>query len=379
MTRVLFFIHSLAGGGAERVMCHLLKHLDRSRFTAALVVMDKSGPYLSQLPDDIAVYDLGVQEENPLHFPRVVTGLRRIVREFRPDILCSMLWYANLAAVLATRGIPGVKTVISERISTSYEIENETVIKPLQKIKGVLIRCLYPRADHVVAVSEGIAAELVDRFGVAARRCSFIHNPVDHNFLDQQRGLSEDPWRGSGIRLLAMGRLSHQKGFDLLIQAVGRLSGTCNLQLVILGEGGERSALEKLVAEEGLSGKVTLPGFSSNPYLWMNNAHIFVLSSRAEGFPNVLLEAMATGLPVVAADCKTGPRELLKGGEVCPLVPVEDVAKLAEAIAAVAGDIGHAAELGKWAERRAGDFTVRNKVGEYELLFERLAAKDGSL
>jgi glycosyltransferase involved in cell wall biosynthesis len=380
MTRVLFFIHSLAGGGAERVMCHLLKHLDRSRFTPALVVMDKSGPYLSQVPEDVAIYDLSVQEENPLHFPRILLGLRRVVQQFRPDVICSMLWYANLAAVLASRGFPGVKTVISERISTSYEIENETVIKPLQQIKGLLIRSIYPRADHAVAVSEGIAAELVERFGVRPQRCSFIHNPVDLRFLEQQKAVPDDPWRqGRGIRLLAIGRLSHQKGFDLLIRAVGRLTGRLQLQLVILGEGGERASLEKLAREVGVSDRVTLAGFSGNPYLWMGKADIFVLPSRAEGFPNVLLEAMATGLPVIAADCKTGPHELLKGGEVSPLVPVEDVEGLAETIAAVAGDPEYARELGERGALRAQDFNISKKVGEYQALFEKLAGKDGSL
>lgn len=376
MIRVLFFIHSLAGGGAERVMSHLLKNIDRSRFLPALVVMEKTGPYLSQIPDDVQIYDLEVVEENPLYFPRIVFGLRKILRQFRPDILCSMLWYANLAAVLAARGIPSVKTVISERISTSYEIENETVIRPLQQIKRMLIRRMYPSAAHIVTVSEGIAAELVERFGVRHDRVSCIHNPVDSEYIRQQSNSSSDPWPDSGIRLLAIGRLSHQKGFDLLIRAAASLSGRMNLQLVILGEGGERANLEKLVEDEGVSGSVILPGFAENPYLWMRYADIFILPSRAEGFPNVLLEAMACGLPVIAADCRTGPRELLVNGEVCPLIAVNDLDGLVAAIEEIVGNRQYALELRDRVVLRAQDFTIRSQIGQYESLFAKLAAKD---
>lgn len=376
MIRVLFFIHSLAGGGAERVMTHLLKNLDRSRFVPALVVMEKTGPYLSQIPEDIQIYDLEVVEENPLHFPRIVFRLRGLLRQFQPDIVCSMLWYANLAALLAVRGIPGVKVVISERISTSFEIENETVIRPLQHIKKMLIRCLYPLATHIVAVSEGIADELVGRFGVRQERVSFIHNPVDEAFIRQQGTCSPDPWSSRGVRLLAIGRLSHQKGFDLLIRAASRLFGSIDVQLVILGEGPERKNLEDLVKTEGVFESVKLPGFVVNPYVWMKHADIFVLSSRAEGFPNVLLEAMACGLPVISTDCRTGPRELLMGGKVCPIVPVDDLDEFVGAIEKVACNRTYAHELGKRAILRAQDFTLRNQIGQYESLFEKLAAKD---
>lgn len=376
MIRVLFFIHSLAGGGAERVMSHLLKNIDRSRFDLALVVMEKTGPYLSQVPDDVKIYDLGVNEENPMYFPLIVFRLRGILRQFQPDILCSMLWYANLAAVLAVRGLPGVKTVISERISTSFEIENETVIRPLQHIKRMLIRRMYPWATHIVAVSEGIAVELVERFGVRQERISFIHNPVDVAFIKKQGTSFPDPWSRRGIRLLAIGRLSHQKGFDLLIRAVARLSRTIDLQLVILGEGPERKNLEDQVKAEGLFDTVMLPGFADNPYVWMKHADIFVLSSRAEGFPNVLLEAMACGLPVIATDCRTGPNELLIGGEVCPIVPVDDLEGLCGAIEAVACNRPYAHELSQRAVIRAQDFTLSSQIGQYESLFAKLDAKD---
>jgi glycosyltransferase involved in cell wall biosynthesis len=357
-------------------MSHLLKNIDRSRFLPALVVMEKTGPYFSQLPDDIQIYDLDVVEENPLHFPRIVSRLRKILKQFCPDILCSMLWYANLAAVLAAQGIPGVKTVISERISTSYEIENETVIRPLQYIKRLLIRSMYPCAAHIVTVSEGIAAELVERFGVRYDQVSYIHNPVDSEYIRQQCNSSSDPWPDSGIRLLAIGRLSHQKGFDLLIRAVARLSFRMNLHLVILGEGSERANLEKLVEDERVSGRVILPGFADNPYRWMKYADMFILSSRAEGFPNVLLEAMACGLPVIATDCRTGPRELLIDGEVCPLIAINDLDGLAIAIEEIASNRQYALELRDKVVLRARDFTIRSQIGQYESLFAKLAAKD---
>lgn len=369
--RVLFFIHSLSGGGAERVLMRLVNHLDRKRFEPVLVLMEKKGAYLDMIPADVPVHELAVNEENPLEFPRIVSSLRRVVKEVKPEILFSMLWYANISAVLAVKGL-ATRSVISERIWTPYEISDGTVLKPLRPIKKFLLKKLYPHADHVVAVSEGIAKELCRSFGVNKERVSVIHNPVPiSSLIDQSRAVA-NPWRESGFKIVSMGRLTAQKGHDVLIRALGKLPGEAKFHLQVLGEGPDKNSLNSLICKLGLQDKVTLNGFADNPFSYLANADLFVLPSRAEGFPNALVEAMCFNIPVIAADCPTGPKEILLGGDVAPLVPVGDVDRLASALALMMADASYQQMVANKVGQRIQDFDVPRILGHYENLFATL-------
>lgn len=376
LIRVLFFIHNLAGGGAERVMTHLLRNLDRSRFQVGLVVMEKSGSYLHLVPDDVPIFDLQVLEEKPVYFPKIVWRLRKIIKEYKPHIVFSMLWYANIAAVVATRFLKDVKTVISERTFTSYELENETVIKSLKPVKGWLIRNLYPISDQIVAVSKGVSDDLINSFGVSHGRITVINNPVDIAAVMSKGQKAPDPWDTKGFRILSVGRLKYHKGHDILIKAFAMSRIHNDAKLIILGEGPDRPSLEEIIRNEGLEDSVLMPGFQENPYAYLNYADLFILPSRLEGFPNALLEAMAFGLPVIAADCKTGPREILKDGSVCPLVPVDDPKALAEVMYHVLKDTDYRKELSKNSSSRVLDFKMSEQVGAYEALFENMVKRD---
>lgn len=201
---------------------------------------------------------------------------------------------------------------------------------------------VYPLAHAIVAVSEGVATDLRARVGSAGDRVLTIPNPVvSHTDGDTVMQEPPHPWLATPREkpvLLAAGRLTVQKDYRTMLRALARVRARRDCRLIILGEGEERTALEQLAAQLGISDVVDLVGFHREPRRWMAAADLFVLSSAWEGFGNVLVEAMSAGTPVVSTDCPSGPAEILQHGRVGRLVPVGDDAALADAIAATLAD-----------------------------------------
>ncbi len=188
-----------------------------------------------------------------------------------------------------------------------------------------LARRFYPWADTVIAVSEGVADDLVSCLGLSRAQITVIPNPVVSDDIEALANEPlEHPWFAPGAPpvLLAAGRLTTQKAFPTLLQAFARLVPERDLRLMILGEGPDRGALQAEIDALGLGARVALPGFDPNPFRYLARARLFVLSSAWEGLPGVLIQAMACGTPVVSTDCPSGPREVLENGRLGPLVPV---------------------------------------------------------
>lgn len=226
-----------------------------------------------------------------------------------------------------------------------------------------LMRWVYPWADSVVAVSQGVADDLVRTLGIDATRVKVIYNPVvDETLFDKAKQPLEHPWfkQGEPPVVLAVGRLTEQKDFETLIRAFAVVRAKRVVRLLILGEGELRFQLETLVNQLGLKDDVALPGFVANPFGYMARASVFVLSSRWEGLPTVLLEAMACGAQVVSTDCPSGPREILEDGKWGLLVPVENVSTLAQAITLKLDEFE-----GPDVKRRAMDFGADQAVQKY--------------
>jgi glycosyltransferase involved in cell wall biosynthesis len=197
---------------------------------------------------------------------------------------------------------------------------------------------VYPWADAVIAVSDGVADHIARLTGMPRERITTIYNPVvTTELLEKARKPVDHPWLAPGQPpvVLGVGKLKIQKSFRTLIRAFARVRAARPARLVILGEGARRRALEALVDELGLREDVALPGYVANPWAWMARAAVFALSSRWEGLPGALIEAMACGCPVVSTDCPSGPAEILQGGAYGPLVPVGDAGALADAILAL--------------------------------------------
>lgn len=325
--RLALFLPSLRGGGAERVMVHLARGFAERGFQVDLVLAKAEGPYLAEVPPSVRVVDLRAS--------RVLfslPGLVRYLRKERPYALLSALNHANVIVCLAHRlaRVPS-RLVISEHTTLSAS-------RP-QNARGRLLpwfmRWTYPWADAVIAVSQGVAEDLVRTLGISAERVKVIYNPVvDDDLLTKSKEPLDHPWftEGAPPVILGVGRLTEAKDFPNLIRAFALVRAQRPARLMILGEGELRPQLEALVHELGLQDDVALPGFVENPYAYMARAAVFVLSSRWEGFGNVLVEAMACGTPVVSTDCPSGPREILDHGKYGRLVPVGDVKSLAESI-----------------------------------------------
>ena len=325
---VALFLYSLEGGGAERISVNLAKGIAARGLTVDLVLVRRVGPYLERLPAGVRLIDLGCRRHLTCFVPLV-----RYLRRQRPEVLLSALTHTNLYALAARRlARSGTRVVI--RI-------NNTLTEELRVSRGLvarvfrpaLARRLYPGADGIVAVSHGAAEGLRIALGSLGIPVHVIPNPVLVPSLYEQAGQPlNHPWFGQGSTpvFLAVGRLAPQKDFRTLIRAFALVHSRMPARLMILGEGEERARLERLIAEYGLQQDVQLPGFVSNPYPYIAAASGVVLSSRYEGAPSVLVEALALGTPVVSTDCPSGPGEILEGGRWGRLIPVGDVAALAD-------------------------------------------------
>ena len=324
-----FFLPSLGGGGAERVIVSLARGFAGRGLKVDLVLAKAEGAYLSQIPPQVRVVDLGARR-TLLSLPSLIHYLR----QERPHAMLSTLSHANIIALWAKK-LARVSTwlVVREANTVSVEATNAATLKG--KLIPHLIRIFYPWADAIVANSYRVAEDLMKLTRLPPDNIKVIYNPVvtPELFVKAEEPL-DHPWFGPGEPpvILGVGRLTKQKDFPTLIRAFALVRKERPARLMILGEGEERPNLEALVRELGLEGEVALPGFVENPYKYMKRAAVFVLSSRWEGLPNALIEALAVGTPVVATDCPGGSKEILEGGKWGRLVPVGDVEALADAI-----------------------------------------------
>jgi len=327
--RLAIFLPTLHGGGAERVMLNLAQEMAQRAYDVDLVLARVEGPYLVEVPKSVKLVDLRAR--------RVLTSLPALVRYLRrerPAALLSVL-HGNIVSLWARRlaGVP-TRVVVSERNMLSSEVQHYTSDLRM-RLMPKLVRYFYPWADSIVAVSAGVADDLSRATGIWRQCIQVIYNPiVTPQLREKTQAPLEHPWFGDGKPpvILAVGRLTTQKDFGTLIQAFARVRRTHAARLLILGEGEERPGLEAQVKRLKLQRDVRLPGFVINPCPYLIRAGVFVLSSRWEGLPGVLIEALYCGTPLVATDCPSGPREILADGQYGQLVPVGDATALAHAI-----------------------------------------------
>lgn len=326
MHHIAIFLPSLRGGGAERVMVTLANGFAARGHRVDLVLAQAEGPYLTEVAPAVRVVDLNKR--------RVMASLLPLVhylRRERPDAMLSALNHANIVAILARKiaRVP-LRLVVSERNSL-VSLGGGT----RGRLFRSLMRWCYPMADLVISVSRDGARELVTELGLPDRLVTAIPNPVPVEEIRARAAVPPDhPWLtpGSLPVALAVGRLEPQKDYPTLLRAFALLRRNRKARLVILGEGSLRPALERQIHELGLNEFVALPGFQPNPFGWMAACDLYVMSSRYEGFPNSLVQAMACGARVVSTDCPTGPAEILEDGRWGRLVPVGDAEALAKAL-----------------------------------------------
>jgi GalNAc-alpha-(1->4)-GalNAc-alpha-(1->3)-diNAcBac-PP-undecaprenol alpha-1,4-N-acetyl-D-galactosaminyltransferase len=309
-------ISSLDTGGAERVLTTLANAWAEAGHDVTLATTHDDGraPHFPLSPR-VRLRSASVRGGGFGKQLRIIRNLRRLIHEDAPDVVISFLNYTNVLTLLACRGLP-IPVVVSERADPR--------LQPIGAAWSSLRRIAYRRAAGLVAQT-ATAARLYEP--LAPGRVSIVPNPVVEP--GGAIGLPRD-----GRMILAVGRLHHLKGFDTALRAMAALPPQmADWRLVILGEGPARAELEELRQGLGLGARVELPGQVADPSSWLRAADIFLLSSRAEGFPNVLCEAMAAGLPAVATDCPSGPADIITPGVDGLLVPAADPAAMAAALA----------------------------------------------
>lgn len=315
--------------GVDRIVANLLPELARVNADFDLLRIRGHGPYLHRLPGNVRDRPLPAAHRNT-----VLPSLVRYLRRETPAALLTASHRLNRAALqarwLARRSV---------RIAIRMGMTLEGQCAELGPRRGHrLLRSMhfwYPRADAVIAPSEALGDEICRHAGVDHERLHVIPNPIitpDFNTL--ARAPLAHAWFDADEPpvVLAAGSLEPRKDFSILLRAFARVRGERASRLVILGEGRERRQLESLARELGIAEDVHMPGYVSNPYRYMKRAAVFVLCSRREGSGAVLVEALACGTPAAATDCPVGPAEILRGGEVGPLVPIGDDVALAAAI-----------------------------------------------
>ena len=355
---IAIFIPSLRGGGVERNMLNLSRGMVDAGYAVDLVLVKAEGPFLERLDPRVRVVDL-----RSSRVVAAVPGLIRYLNRHRPAALLSAMGHANIIAIMARRlSRSRCRLVVSEH--TLPSVIAKVAGTPLSRTVPGLSRWFYPRADAIVAVSRGVAADLVAGSRIAADRITVIPNPVVTPELIAALGTAADhPFFRPGTPpvILGIGRLSIEKGFDVLIRAFAVLRRSVEARLLILGEGEERARLETMVNELGLEDAVDLPGFVAAVPAFIGAATVVVMPSRIEGFGNALVEAMAGGVPVVATACPGGPADILDDGRYGPLVPVDDPEALAAGIAA-ALEQPVAPEV---LQTRAAEFSLDKIVARY--------------
>lgn len=312
-------------GGAQRAMVNFANHLAAQGCTIRIVAGERKGTYLDHLDASVTVTQMG---------PGFARMVRTMIRELRSG---------PAPAILATQIKPVLASAIAKAITRTrtrlvFRPPNRLTVKAVNFRHAVaqkLIPLLYRQGDAFIAVSGAIAEDLAG-MGIDRAVIATIPNGVDMAAIARRsRAPIDDPWFAPGAPpvVLAMGRLTRQKGFDILLQAMAQVShARPDVRLMILGEGELRGELENLAKSLGIERSVRMPGFVDNPYAYLALARLFVLSSRWEGSPNALLEALACGCSVIATDCPSGPREILTRREIGRLIPVDNVEELARNI-----------------------------------------------
>jgi len=407
--RIAFCLPAFDGGGMEQVTLLLIEGLVARGYQVDLILERKVGAYISRLPASVRVIELeraskfhayaqlisacpgdGVGELGKMLWPgRDYLPLRRLpalvgyLRKTEPAILVAAHGRTPLLAIWA-REIAAVDTriIVVEHSTPSRWLEvfrDRPAMHRRWQYRHALASRLYPKADAVAGVSEGVCDDLAATLGLNRSLITTLYNPV---VSDQLLALAAEDaphaWFGDDQPpvILAAGRLVREKNFAALISAFAKLREGRQkpVRLMIIGEGEERDALQAQIEGLALEDEVSLPGWIDNPYAYMRSSAVFVMCSLFEGLGIVLIEAMACGCPVVATDCPSGPREILDGGRYGPLVPMHDTQALARAIAATLDARPDAA----LPTARAEMFSVDNALAAYQALIARvLGGKPG--
>lgn len=357
---IAIFIPHMQCGGIARNMVNLSKVFVENNYCVDIVLPKANGPFLDKLDERVNVIDLKCRSTIWLALPRII----HYIRENKPDVVLSAPEKTSVILTIAKKRLGNkFKSIIRISSALSINLPRDPQWRT-RKIIPYLLKRYYKYSDEIVAISDGVAGDLYDNFGVKCTR-RIYNGIISKDLFKQAEEPVDEDFFGHGDKIiLSVGRLTEQKNQKLLIDAFSRIAHK-GYRLVILGEGDKINDLTAQVKRLGLTGKVSIPGFVSNPYKFMAKSSLFVISSDWEGLCNVIIEALALGVPVVSTDCPYGPREILKGGKFGHLVPTGNVEEMAAAmLQSLEGDkrVPLLSDL--------NEFTIEESSRQYMELFE---------
>jgi glycosyltransferase involved in cell wall biosynthesis len=338
VNRVAIYLDSLQGYGADKVLVKITNGLAEKGIQVDLVVAKKPTQTIQELHPDIQLFDLGSSRKQVL---KNIFGLTRYLCTHQPDVLFSSIHFNNVTAttsLVLAELVSGIHSRLVLRQANTLRYHLKSYPFGVGAVLGLCTRLAYKKADVLISQSEGMSRDMIEFMKADPCKIRLIYNPtVTQDIFEKAQQLAGHRWvdQHDAPLIVAAGRLKPQKDFTMLLQAFAKVKQTiADVRLVILGEGPQRTELETLAAQLGIADSVDLPGFQRNPYAFLAMADLFVLSSRYEGLPNILIEALALGKRIVSTDCESGPVEILKHGKYGTLVPVGDVDRIAEAMQA---------------------------------------------
>src|SRR5690625_538577 len=363
--KVMFFLHSLGRGGAERTMINIMNNLNHIKLEVVLFLCtNKNNRYEKILNEKIKVNVLGIDRLRFAFFK-----LRKVIIKEEPDLLFSTMNPNNIA-LLISKIFSLVKIPVIIR-----EANNRSASGKVTWLNKKVTRLLYNNfANKVVALSNGVKEDLINEFKIKPEKIEVIYNPVEVEKIKEMatQSIKDVSILNSEKTIISVARLVEQKNYPLLLKAFKKVREKIKCKLLILGTGYLEDELKELSRELGIDKYIVFLGFKDNPYKYMQKSDLFVLSSNWEGFGHVIVEAMASGTPVIATDCKSGPREIIGNSEFGILTPVNNVNALAKEISFLLKNEQEAQVYKEKGLERAKKFTSNKIVKEYESLFLNL-------
>jgi glycosyltransferase involved in cell wall biosynthesis len=374
--RLTFVVSNLACGGVQRVTAWLSGALARRGHQVTVITFASDASDFFHLPQDVSRVALGITASRPTplwRLPAVTASrlarIRRAVQSSAPDVVISRAAPVNVPTLLALRG-PDYPVIVTEHGDTPAQRDASAPWPWRKRLWYRMRRLCYPAAFAVVSASQAIDRQFS---WLPVRRRAVIHNPFAP--IGRLAPCRDVPHR---LRVVSMGRLAPDKGFDVLLRAFARIAERFReWQLLIIGDGSLRGELQRLAHELALDDQVLFTGAVTDPSALLQSAQLYVMASRCEGFPNALGEAMSCGLPAIATDCPGGVRELLRDGVDGCLVPPDDAATLADALADLMADPEKRTRLGRRAEEVVERFGCEKTLDEWEQLLQRATASSG--
>jgi glycosyltransferase involved in cell wall biosynthesis len=362
--KILLFSTSLSGGGAQRILQLLSNYLVALGHETTIASLDRGIPaYPFSKKARIVHFKTGLFNKGflkILFLPLQTLELLLLIKKVRPDATISFLVRANLVNALSKAFKSNRAIVLSHR-NITQGLYGNAVQK--DRIMLLLIQKLYRRADRIIAISRDVKTSL-GLIGVDRRKIKVIPNFIDWRIIEQSTGPTFQIPRDKPV-ILSMGRLIEQKDFPTLLRAFAIVKSQLDARLVIIGEGPQREQLTGLAGRLQIAEDVLFAGWLDNPFKAMRHASVFVLCSRYEGFGNVIIEAMACGLPVICTHCPGGPDEILKNGTFGKLVGIGDVNGIAESILEVLRNQAVREKMRQQSLIRAKAYTIENLAPKY--------------